>query len=120
MTLCIICAIPIITMGLLSLSPGATAAIACMAFTALCYGGFGGTITPITSYLFGPKYITENYGVMYLMFGIAGLIGPRVAVKLNVGGDYSRSFLIGFVMSVVSLAAAFVVKKKAAVSLKQA
>lgn len=119
-TLCIICAIPIITMGLLSLSPGTTAAIACMAFTALCYGGFGGTITPITSDLFGPKYITENYGVMYLMFGIAGLIGPRVAVKLNVGGDYSRAFLIGFVMSVVSLTAAFVVKKKAAVSLKQA
>lgn len=119
-TLCIICAIPIITMGLLSLSPGTTAAIACMAFTALCYGGFGGTITPITSDLFGPKYITENYGVMYLMFGIAGLIGPRAAVKLNVGGDYSRAFLMGFVMSVVSLAAAFVVKKKVAVSLKQA
>ena len=119
-TLCIICAIPIITMGILSLSPKTTAAVACMAFTALCYGGFGGTITPITSDLFGPKYITENYGVMYLMFGIAGLIGPRAAVKLNVGGNYSKAFMVGFVMSVVSLAAAFVVKKTVEVSLKQA
>ena len=54
------------------------------------------------------------------MFGIAGLIGPRAAVKLNVGGDYSKAFMVGFVMSVVSLAAAFVVKKKVEVSLKQA
>jgi len=119
-TLCIICAIPILTMGVLSLSPKPTAAVVCMAFTALCYGGFGGTITPITSDLFGPRYITENYGVMYLMFGIAGLIGPRAAVKMNVGGDYSRAFLVGFIMSVVSLAAAFIVKKKVSVSLKQA
>lgn len=119
-TLCIICAIPIITMGVLSLSPKTTAAVACMAFTALCYGGFGGTITPITSDLFGPRYITENYGVMYLMFGIAGLIGPRAAVKLNVGGDYSKAFLVGFIMSVISLAAAFIVKKKVKISLKQA
>ena len=62
----------------------------------------------------------EGVAEFILMFGIAGLIGPRAAVKLNVGGDYSRAFLLGFVMSVVSLAATFVVKKKVAVSLKQA
>ncbi|MDO4555039.1 MAG: MFS transporter [Lachnospiraceae bacterium] len=111
-TLCIICAIPIITMGFLSISPGTVPAIICMALTALCYGGFGGTITPITADLFGSKYITENYGVMYLMFGIAGLIGPRVAVKLNNNGDYSKAFLVGCILAVVSLAAALLVRTK--------
>lgn len=111
-TLNIICAISIITMGVLAVSPGTAAAITCMAFTALCYGGFGGTITPIPSNMFGVKYITENYGVMYLMFGIAGLIGPRAAVKLNVNGDYSKAFLVGSVMSILSLASVFIVRKK--------
>lgn len=111
-TLCIICAIPIITMGLLATSPTTVIAIVCMALTALCYGGFGGTITPITADLFGSKYITENYGVMYLMFGIAGLIGPRIAVTLNQNGDYSKAFLVGCILSVLSLIAAFIVRNK--------
>lgn len=117
-TLCIICAIPIITMGFLTTSPGLIPAVACMALTALCYGGFGGTITPITADLFGSKYITENYGVMYLMFGIAGLIGPRIAVTLNNNGDYSRAFMVGCVLAIISLCAAFVVRKKVKASMK--
>lgn len=111
-TLCIICAIPVLTMGLLSTSPSMIITVVCMALTALCYGGFGGTITPITADLFGSKYITENYGVMYLMFGIAGLIGPRVAVTLSSSGSYSKAFLVGCILAAISLAAAFVVRSK--------
>ena len=111
-TICIICAIPAVAMGLLAISPSMTMTVVCMALVALCYGGFGGTITPITADLFGSKYITENYGVMYLMFGIAGLIGPRVAVTLNRNGDYSAAFMVGCVLAVISLIAAFIVRKK--------
>ncbi len=111
-TICIICAIPAVAMGLLATSPSKTITVVCMALVALCYGGFGGTITPITADLFGSKYITENYGVMYLMFGIAGLIGPRVAVTMSHGGDYSAAFMVGCVLAIISLIAAFVVRKK--------
>lgn len=111
-TLCIICAIPIIAMGALAASPSIVPAVVCMSLTALCYGGFGGTITPITSDLFGPKYITENYGVMYLMFGIAGLIGPRVAVRFGGSGDYSMAFAIGCGLAVVSFISAIIVRGK--------
>ena len=117
-TLCIICAIPVLTMGFLTVSPGMIPAVICMALTALCYGGFGGTITPITADLFGSKYITENYGVMYLMFGIAGLLGPRIAVTLNNNGDYSKAFMVGCVLAVISLIAAFLVRKKVKSSMK--
>lgn len=113
-TLCIICAIPILTMGILTVVTSTGVVIACMAITALCYGGFGGTITPITADLFGTGHITENYGVMYLMFGIAALIGPRVAVTMSHNGDYSKAFLIGCILAVISLAAAFVIRRKVA------
>jgi len=111
-TLCIICALPIVSMGVLAFSHSLAVTAVCMALTALCYGGFGGTITPITADLFGSKYITENYGIMYLMFGIAGLIGPRVAVTLSSNGDYSKAFMCGAVFAVISLIAAVTVRLK--------
>ena len=91
-TLCIICGLPVIAMGVLAVSDAMMVAVACLAVTALCYGGFGSTITPITADLFGAAHVTENYGVMYLAFGFAGLAGPQIAVKLSTGGDYSMAF----------------------------
>lgn len=111
-TLCIICAIPIATMGFMAVNQSQMTAIVCMFLTALCYGGFSSTITPITADLFGTKHIIENYGVMYLTFGIAGLIGPRLAVTLNQGGNYSRAFIGGCIIAAISLVCAFIVRGK--------
>ena len=88
------------------------AGLACLAVTALCYGGFGSTITPITADLFGAAHVTENYGVMYLAFGFAGLAGPQIAVTLSAGGDYSMAFLAACVISAVAFAMALIVRKK--------
>lgn len=55
---------------------------------------------------------------MYLMFGIAGLLGPRIAVTLNNNGDYSRAFLVGCILAAISLIAAFIVRKKVKSSMK--
>ena len=90
-----------------------------MALVSFGYGGFGGTITPITADLFGNKHITENYGVMYLMFGIAGLLGPRIAIAFSHDGNYSTAFLIGCLIALVSVIAAFVVRARVTKSLAQ-
>ena len=44
-TLSIICGLPVIAMGVLAVSDAMMVAVACLAVTALCYGGFGSTIT---------------------------------------------------------------------------
>jgi OFA family oxalate/formate antiporter-like MFS transporter len=125
-TLLIIPIISVIGMGLLATSPAQGVAIACMALVAFGYGGFGGTITPITADLFGTKYVTENFGVMYLNFGIAALIGPRIAVKLrtlNADGvtyNYSTAFKVGAIIAALSVVAAFIVRSKAKASQKAA
>lgn len=111
-TLSIICGLPIIAMGVLSLSGSMVLTVVCLGITALCYGGFGSTITPITADLFGSAHVTENYGVMYLAFGFAGLIGPQIAVKLSSGGDYSKAFLAACIISVIAFAMALIVRKK--------
>lgn len=119
-TVCLICVIQIVTMGILTSGPATIVAIISMAVTAFCYGGFGGTITPVTADLFGSKYITENYGVMFLMFGIAGFIGPRAAVTLNNNGDYSKAFLVGCILSIISTIAALIVRNKVKATQKAA
>ncbi len=114
-TLSIICGLPIIAMGVASAAGGSmVVTVICLAVTALCYGGFGSTITPITADLFGAKHVTENYGVMYLAFGFAGLIGPQLAVNLSDGGNYSTAFLVAAIISVIALVMALIVRKKVA------
>ena len=102
----------ILSMLALALVGNTVVALCAMGLAASCYGGFASVLTPLTAQVFGPRYITENYGVMYLMFGIAGLLGPRIAVTLNNNGDYSRAFLVGCILAVISLIAAFLVRKK--------
>lgn len=111
-TLSIICGLPVITMGVMALSGNMLITVVCMALTALCYGGFGSTITPITADLFGAKHVTENYGVMYLAFGFAGLFGPQIAVKLSTGGNYTVAFIAAAVISAVSFTMALIVRNK--------
>lgn len=111
-TLCVICGLPVLAMGALAFSGSLGLTVVCLGATALCYGGFGSTITPITADLFGAKHVTENYGVMYLAFGFAGLAGPQIAVRLSSGGDYSPAFLAACLLSAVALAMALVVRRR--------
>ncbi len=119
-TLAIITGLPAATMGILSTSPSETVTVACMALTALCYGGFGSTITPITADLFGAKHVTENYGVMYAAFGFAGLVGPQSAVRLSHGGDYSMAFLMACALSVISFCCVMALLKVRSNRMKEA
>ena len=99
-------------MGALAVSDSMPLTVVCLAVTALCYGGFGSTITPITADLFGATHVTENYGVMYLAFGFAGLVGPQLAVNFSSGGDYTTAYLVAAVISVIAFVMALIVRKK--------
>ncbi len=118
-TLSIICGLPVIAMIIASISNSQMLTVVCLGITACCYGGFGSTITPITADLFGQKHVTENYGVMYLAFGFAGLIGPQLAVKLGANGNFSTAFLAASIISLIALICAIVVKKKVAASIEK-
>lgn len=117
-TLSIICGLPVAAMALASSSPSQSVTVACLAVTACCYGGFGSTITPITADLFGAKHVTENYGVMYLAFGFAGLIGPQLAVGLRKDGNFSMAFLVAAIISAIAFVMALIVRRKVKASLQ--
>jgi OFA family oxalate/formate antiporter-like MFS transporter len=78
-----------------------------------CFGGFMGMLASTTADAFGQKHLPVNFGIMFLAFGVAAFIGPRLAavIKAANNGDYSTAFLIASVLSFIGIALAFVANK---------
>lgn len=87
--------------------------IVAMGLAASCYGGFASILTPMTAKVFGHRYVTENYGVMYVVFGIASFIGPTLAVQFKIAskGSYTGAFITAAVISILGLILSIVLNK---------
>ncbi|NCB63418.1 MAG: MFS transporter [Clostridia bacterium] len=104
-TVAAVFALCILAMLVLAITGSTAAAVCAMGLAASCYGGFASVLTPLTARMFGARYITENYGVMYVVFGLASLIGPALAVRFKnaAGGSYAGAFLTAAVLAAVGL-----------------
>lgn len=77
---------------------------------AVCFGAMMGAYPTLVLAYFGPKHLSTNYALVFLAYGIGGVLGPQIAsVSLGATGSYNLSFLIiavscaaGVVMSVVA------------------
>ena len=96
----------VLSMLILAFVGNTIVAIVAMGVAASCYGGLASVLTPLTAKTFGRRYITENYGVMYIVFGLASFIGPMLAVQFRnmSGGSYSGAFLTAAVLAAAGLA----------------
>jgi OFA family oxalate/formate antiporter-like MFS transporter len=82
--------------------------IVAMLFVGSCYGGTAAILTPLTADIFGSKYITENYGIMYMVYGLAGVIGsPVIAFIKDNTGSYDPAFIIGACFALLGMLLAF-------------
>ena len=103
-TVAIVFLICIASMAALAVVSGPLPVLVAMGLAASCYGGFASVLTPLTARMFGPRYITENYGVMYVVFGLASLVGPVLAVRFHAaGGSYAGAFITAAVLAAVGL-----------------
>ncbi len=100
------------SMAILALGVGSACVVAAMGVAAACYGGFASVLTPLTADVFGAKYITENYGAMYVVFGIASLVGPVMASYFKGMGSYAGAFLTAAVLAVIGLVLSRFIKKQ--------
>lgn len=70
----------------------------------LCFGGFLGVFPSITAENFGTANLGMNYGVLFIAFGIAAFVGPRLAATLfESSGYHTVAFVMATIMSVVAL-----------------
>ena len=63
--------------------------------------------------LFGAKYITENYGIVFTVYGISSLIATPLAAKiLENTGVYDGAFLVGLGFAAVGFICNMIVAGK--------
>ena len=87
--------------------------VASMVLVMFCYGGLASLMAPLTSNLFGAKYITENYGIVFTVYGISSLIATPLAAKiLETTGVYDMAFLVGLGFAAVGLICNLIVAVK--------
>lgn len=113
-------AICIVSMAALSVLSATIPGVVAMCVAATCYGGFASILTPMTAQKFGVKYVSENYGVMYIVFGLASLIGPVLAVQFKTAaGSYTGAFAAAAIFAAAGLVLAFVLQSKKFAVLEQ-
>lgn len=72
---------------------------------ALCFGGYLGIMPSICAEFFGSKHIGINYGILFTAFGVAAVVGPRLAswIRDMNAGSYDVAFTIVMLMNVVAI-----------------
>ena len=74
----------------------------------ICFGTFMGVFPGFTADRFGVKHNTVNYGIMWIGFSLAGIIGPSILTKaVAATGNYRMAFLIALFIAVLGLLTSF-------------
>ena len=70
----------------------------------VCFGTFMGVFPGFCTDRFGQKYNTINYGIMWIGFSAAGLIGPMVLSGVfSATGSYAGAFIAAFAIAAAGL-----------------
>ena len=74
----------------------------------ICFGAFMGIFPGFTASQFGSKNNSVNYGIMFVGFALAGLLGPSAMSSIYNGtGSYQPAFLIAIGLAILGIGAAF-------------
>ena len=74
-----------------------------------CFGAYMGVFPGFTAGQFGMKNNSLNYGVMFIAFSVAGVLGPMIMANCyNASESYSTPIMIALALAVVGFALTFV------------
>ena len=94
---------------------GSTSAIfvCAMAFIGVCFGSFMGVFPGFTAEKFGMKYNTVNYGIMFIGFAFAGIIGPVAISRVYaLSGSYTPAFIMAACFAAAGLVLTMFIPKE--------
>lgn len=74
---------------------------------AIGYGSFLSLVPTIVGRLFGGKYFSANYALIFQAYGIAALVGP--VIKKNTTG-FDQTFMIAMTTAILGLVVAMMIK----------
>ncbi len=80
----------------------------------VCFGTFMGVFPGFCTDQFGVKNNTVNYGIMWIGFSAAGIIGPSILTAIHgATGDYRGAFLAAIAMALLGLVMGIVYRRLA-------
>lgn len=75
----------------------------------VCFGTFMGVFPGFTTDRFGAKHNTVNYGIMWIGFSLAGIVGPSILTKAAAAtGNYRMAFMLALAIAVLGLIMSFI------------
>ena len=78
----------------------------------VCFGTFMGVFPGFCTDQFGIKNNTVNYGIMWIGFSAAGIVGPSVLTAVHrATGSYRGAFVIAFAMALLGLGLSVLYRK---------
>ena len=79
--------------------------------TGLCYGAFFALFPLVTADFFGMKNFGANYGLLFLAWGFAGILGPVLAgFAVDKTGTYHIAYLVSAGLLIVSFVLALTIR----------
>ncbi|NTV90984.1 MAG: OFA family MFS transporter, partial [Clostridiales bacterium] len=112
-TLIIMLVVALVAMGMLYTSNEGTVMrfYIGIALIGLCFGSFMGVFPGFTADQFGARNNSMNYGIMFIGYALAGLVGPQIVTRVySASESYRPVFMIGMCFAVAGLVLAFVFK----------
>ena len=79
------------------------------------FGGNFALFPTITADTFGTKYLAQNYGWVFLAYGVGGIFGPMLGGTLGKTGNFSMAFTICGALCLVAAVIAAMIKAPKAV-----
>lgn len=103
-------------MGVLKYAGSFAPFVVCISVIAACFGGFFAIFPSIAVDLFGAKNLSMNYGILFTSYGVAAVIGPRLAARVKEinNGDYSLAFLAAAAMCAAAIFLTLFARRRAA------
>ena len=75
------------------------------------FGGNFSLFPTMTADTFGSKYISQNYGWVFLSYGLGGVLGPTLGGKLGDMGNFPLAFTICGAFCFLACVAALLTRK---------
>jgi OFA family oxalate/formate antiporter-like MFS transporter len=72
-----------------------------------CFGGFLAIFPSLTADYYGTKNVGMNYGIVFLAYGIAAIIGPKIGTSV----EFTQAFLFAAVLCIIGALLTFLIRK---------
>jgi MFS family permease len=85
-----------------------------------CFGAFLSIFPALTADQYGLKNFGQNYGIMFLAWGVAGIVGPMIAsFFFDATGNFYTTYIICAVMTGIMIFVNFIIQRGIASQAKQ-